>query len=466
MSDRRVMARKAQHPAARPSAGVRATPAVLALATPTPAGMVSAEAVARLQRTVGNRAVARLLEGRRPPPLESRRVRRGALARPVALRDEEVAPKEDKDKKQWEDDWNDPAFAAAQRYFKGEGRPKGTPKERYLVLCPLYKAQGISRPLKYVSDNIVSASFFGHGTPAHKDLKAALATAEASLKALKNPDGSLKYPSSPFKKVWAFNARTTSAGGWSNHADGQAVDIDPDENPHLTSAAHRSVITALTGIDIAAANPGAATGKDAYDAAKEASEAFKANYNVAGMEKRIQELKDQEAKFAVEKAAVEAELKAVPTGKKASKDDRKKAAELKAKVKAISKSAKPSTTQRQTLERELKRYKDLDAAIAKLEGSASEQEKAVSDLEAQIAAETDTKKKRALQGALKTKQAALKKTQKALAEKKADTLRGYGKTGILNLPKDVVEAMKTAGIKWGGDWAKAKDFMHFSLTGK
>jgi hypothetical protein len=42
-------------------------------------------------------------------------------------------------------------------------------------------------------------------------------------------------------------------------------------------------------------------------------------------------------------------------------------------------------------------------------------------------------------------------------------LRNYAAGGFLNLSKDVVNAMTGAGLKWGGDWKGAKDFMHFEL---
>ena len=44
-----------------------------------------------------------------------------------------------------------------------------------------------------------------------------------------------------------------------------------------------------------------------------------------------------------------------------------------------------------------------------------------------------------------------------------DPLRTYGAQGFLNLPKEVVEAMTGAGLRWGGNWKGAKDFMHFDL---
>ena len=62
---------------------------------------------------------------------------------------------------------------------------------------------------------------------------------------------------------------------------------------------------------------------------------------------------------------------------------------------------------------------------------------------------------------------ALRKHQKSLKDKTEErdryTLRKYAREGILNLPKDVVEAMTKAGFTWGGDWAVHKDLMHFDM---
>ena len=63
-------------------------------------------------------------------------------------------------------------------------------------------------------------------------------------------------------------------------------------------------------------------------------------------------------------------------------------------------------------------------------------------------------------GELKKKQAQLDKKKK---ERDADPLRKYAAEGILNLSKDVVDAMTGAGLKWGGEWEGAKDFMHLEV---
>ena len=194
---------------------------------------------------------------------------------------------------QWTSDWTDPQFAGARKYFNETSRPTGTPEDRYKIMCPLYKARGIARPLEYLKNSISpSTTFFGHSTPAHTGMQAMLAAAEKALRALKDDKGNPRFTSSPFRQLpWALNVRTTSKNTWSNHADGRAIDLDPDTNPHLDNKEHRAVITEMTGFDIEARNPGdtggaAGFGFDVYDSVKMASNRFSAVYNEAGLTSR------------------------------------------------------------------------------------------------------------------------------------------------------------------------------------
>ena len=53
---------------------------------------------------------------------------------------------------------------------------------------------------------------------------------------------------------------------------------------------------------------------------------------------------------------------------------------------------------------------------------------------------------------------------KAVGARDEDTLRGYQQRGFLDLNKTMVEALKGAGLRWGGDYSGAKDFMHFEVV--
>jgi hypothetical protein len=406
---------------------------------PAPSGRSrgASAVVLGLNQTLGNRATARLL-------------RQAVVAPPAPLTDEQ----------QWEADWNDPALAKYQAHFAGGDRPTGTPKHRYDVLCPLYKGQGIKRPLIYVRDNITTATFFGHSTPAHKDLKTKLKAAEDALKASGVTDA-------PFTKLWAFNPRTQSGGQWSNHADGKAIDFDEVTNPRLLAKGDRQIITALTGIDISAQNPGAATGQDSYDSAAEASKRFQARYSSAGMGDRIGALSGDATKLEGERDAIQTELDAVPQGKKAAKADKVKSAEILKRLKAKKAELKETTGQRASLQSEKERYDALDAAIAKLEASTTELGSEVDALRDEAESGDTAKDRASAKRQLRTKQAKLDSQERALEKKQeardADTLRGYAERGFLDLPKTLVEALKATGLRWGGDYKGAKDFMHFEL---
>jgi hypothetical protein len=453
-----------------------------------------------IQQSYGNRALQRFLQRSaqgQPVPAQLLHVQRQDP--PATTPTTPAEPAVDPVKKQWEDDWNDPTFASAQKRFAGGDRPSGTPKERYLALCPLYQAKGILRPLKYAKEEIVDARFFHQGTPAHKDVSAKLAKAEANLKELAakaEKEGTEPIPLPPFKSAWAFNPRTTSKGGWSNHADGRAIDIDAEKNPHLTSNSERTIITLLSGYDIEKRNPGDTKGQDSYDAAKAASDAFKANYNEAGMTKRIGELKADQEKLTKEQADLQTALAAVPKkakiSSKATKEERKKAQEeqaanaatskeITAKLKAKTVEVKDVAGDLKALEDELKRFTALSKAVTDAQTNVTTLDADVELLKAELATAkaktpeqlqeegtTDAQHKaklKALQTALTAKETAQKaaktKLTRAQGAYDSDSMVTYGREGILNLPKVLVKAMTDAGFTWGGDWAESKDFMHF-----
>jgi hypothetical protein len=410
-----------------------------------------------MQRAAGNKAVGQLL-------------RQGVVA----------PPKPKTDAEQWEEDWNDAAFAKAQKHFSGPDRPTGTPRQRYDVLCPLYKARGIARPLKYVSDNIVWREFFGHGTYMHLSLFTPLQTAEKALM-------KAGVTTAPFTKLWAFNPRTQTGGQWSNHADGKAIDFDEVTNPRLLDKGHRAVISALTETNISAANPGAGEGLDSYDASEQASERFQDRYSLAGMDERIEDIKGDEADLEEERKEIAEALDLIPAGKKGeakpTADQKAEAKKLKAKLTAKQAEIAAQVAARKTLEKERKRFEALDTAVQDIQ-------KAIDTVDAEIdvlSAELETlneggslkpgeaaptgkalaKQVTARKTAIAAKTAAIKRKQKqldkAVKARDDDTLRGYASRGFLDLDKDMVEALKAAGLGWGGDYTGAKDFMHFEV---
>lgn len=430
---------------------------------------------------------------------------------------------------QWTADWNNPDFAAARGYFAETGRPAGSPETRYKILCPLYKAHGIARPLLYLSTSVNgSTEFFGKKTPAHTGMQAMLAAAEKTLRDLKDDQGNPRYPSSPLRqRPWALTVRTTSAKTWSNHADGRAIDLDPNTNPHLTNATHRAVITEMTGLDVEAQNPGGALPlpplirPDGYDSVKLISDRFSAVYNQTGLTARSAQLTadrtalvaEQDAMrtgrddlatrakaVAKERDAVVKRRGATAAEKTAARDQAQAAlkdlgaqqAALKVKLTGQGKAIKAMTVRSDRIAAELRKFtaeqKRFDAAVA-----------AVGAAEAAVAAgsinlATVTEAKRATQALLEQAQkdkrpkpeiaalrkelakqtaavskakGALDRQQKSLkgktSSRDAYTLRKYAAEGIVTLSKDLVEAMKKAGFTWGGDWKVHKDIMHFDM---
>jgi hypothetical protein len=335
-------------------------------------------------------------------------------------------------RRQWEADWNDPAFSAARAHFRGDSRPTGTPRERYDLLCPFYHERGIERPLKYAAEEITTASFFDLRTPAHRDLAAALARAEGILRAR-------GHTTAPVEEGWAFNARTTSKGAWSNHADGRAIDFDSPTNPHLTGEFECGVISALTGVDVRAENPAEGTGARPYGVLKAASDRFRAAYSREGLTRRIGELKAQEARQSGEAARAAAEQRRLLEEELA------------------------------YVEGELPSVVELAREITRLGERLAQQRRSVGFLEQQLGESTFPAERAELRRRLEAERRALDETVQRLrtAERGRDAhyLRAYARTGFLSLVEEFVDALKAAGLEWGGDWEGAKDFMHFELPG-
>ena len=438
-------------------------------------------------------------------------------------------PTPDPDLAQWAADWNDAQYAGARGYFSETTRPAGTPEDRYKILCPLYKAHGIARPLPYLKNSINgSTTFFGDKTPAHTGMQAMLAAAEKTLRDLKDDKGNPRYSTTPLKqRPWALTVRTTSSNKWSNHADGRAIDLDPDTNPHLDNAEHRAIINELTGMDVEARNPGTALPlpalltPDSYDSVKLISDQFTANYTEAGLTERSAQLAANRAALVTErdgmktsradlakqakdvakqrdlavgrKGATAAEKTAAREQAKAAlKDITAKQASLKGQLAAKDSEVEAMTKRADRIAAELRKFtreqKRFDATVAAVGAAETAIGTDSTDLATATAARdaadqalaqaVKAKKPKAEIAALRkeltkqlravsTARAALRKHQKSLKdnadERDRYTLRKYAREGILNLPKDVVEAMTKAGFTWGGDWAVHKDLMHFDM---
>jgi len=227
---------------------------------------------------------------------------------------------------QWE------AHAAIHLHF-------GNRFDRYLELWPLYNSRGIQNPAGYIVANIVTVSFFGHRTPAHRDMIAPLQQAENTLRA--------RGITPSIRSFWSFNPRPSrgTTSSLSQHAFGRAVDINPEGNPLIADRYDIQVIEAVTGVDLGRPQPAAVM--------REASLAFRRSFN----QQWIDQLQQQKGR-----------------------EDRQ-----------------------QLLQAVQKRRRVLDS---------------------------------------------------------------YARTGFFNLEQTLVDALIEAGLQWGGEWDRRKDFMHFELGGR
>jgi hypothetical protein len=186
------------------------------------------------------------------------------------LVDEEVF---DDETRSAEQEWQ--AEPGLHRHFLG-----GSPQEkyaRYLQLRPLYQqATGASDPAAWLARNIVSVSFFGKTTPAHRELREPLAAAEAALR----QQG--RTPS--ISRFWGFVPRSMrTRAKLSNHALGRAVDIDPATNPHIVSRDEILVIRQATGVDLGS--------KQDHAAMRRASQTFQRTFGAAWLEAQASEVR-------------------------------------------------------------------------------------------------------------------------------------------------------------------------------
>lgn len=149
----------------------------------------------------------------------------------------------------------------------------------YVSMAPLFANNGIPDAAAYLAQTIVTAHFCGRTFPAHTVLAAALAQADAGLKAATPPPD--------VHSAWAVNARPIRgrSSSLSKHALGLAVDINPDTNPLIRASDDRDVvlvIKAVTEVDLGTTQTA--------DAMRQASLTFRATYGDDWLAARRQEL--------------------------------------------------------------------------------------------------------------------------------------------------------------------------------
>jgi peptidoglycan hydrolase-like protein with peptidoglycan-binding domain len=113
----------------------------------------------------------------------------------------------------------------------------------YLEFGPLFAARGVADAAAYLANNMTRLTFFGRHQSGHRDLLEPLQAAERSLA------GQPVEP--PITSFGCLNVRRIAGTGrLSFHALGQAIDLNPSGNPHITSPADFLVIQSVTGVDL------------------------------------------------------------------------------------------------------------------------------------------------------------------------------------------------------------------------
>jgi DNA repair exonuclease SbcCD ATPase subunit len=244
--------------------------------------------------------------------------------------------------------------------------------------------------------------------------------------------------------------RTQSGGQWSNHADGQAIDIDPDTNPRLIDPKQRAVISALTETDVSDQHLG-------YAGAAEASERFQSRYSVTGLAERSEEIYDDEHGLEAERQEIHDKLDVLGKEKRPTADQKAQARTLREQLKAKQAEIRANLAAQQAISHERDRLVGLEKAVADVE---QEIEKLQGEIDA-LDATKDTRKIAAITLKLKSRQ---RRLEAATKERDKDPLRHMADVGFLDLDEQLVNALKAAGLRWGGDYKGAKDFMHFEVV--
>ncbi|WP_152042506.1 M15 family metallopeptidase [Salinigranum salinum] len=178
-------------------------------------------------RTVGNDLQRRLVRSRINPVADSIAAINEEIVETITAATARAEAEPERVREEWE------AHPSIHHHFH-DGF------ESYRELRPHYQQHGIQNPAQYLDTVIVPTTFLGHESPVHHDLADALSDAESTLQ--DDPPA--------IDRFWGFVPRLTATGDLSDHALGQAVDIDSETNPHIRNSHDIRVIGAVTGVDL------------------------------------------------------------------------------------------------------------------------------------------------------------------------------------------------------------------------
>ena len=210
------------------------------------------------------------------------------------------------------------------------------------------------------------------------------------------------------------------------------------------------MISNLTEMDVADQNLG-------YAGAAEASSRFQARYSVTGLAERSEEIYDDEHEIEAERDKINARLGVLGKEAKPTADQKLEAKALHTELKAKQAELRTNLAAQKSISDERDKLVALEKAVTDTEAEIDTLQTEIDALDAT----KDAKKIAAMTAKLKAKQTKLAKATKARDNNPNQVLADKG---FLDLDEQLVNALKAAGLRWGGDYKGAKDFMHFEVV--
>jgi hypothetical protein len=369
-------------------------------------------------------------------------------------------------------------------------------EEGYIALRPKFdklfnksdankKKVGGKNPMQYLDDNIVTFKFLDQNLTLHKNYKTVLERVETDLKT-KDPTGYTDVVNSYKGHVQGFWVRTIAdSDSLSQHSLGMAIDIDPATNPHVKGEDIYTVITYVTGLEIYKKQPSA---KELQDASLKFKSDFNATY-ITDLERKktsLGKFVDLSAKLSPQATLIKDLNSAISIYDltAAGKAVTKERMDLITKISGFKTTLDSMSTEFNAIKT------DVDANAqsnfqSRLDNAKNQQQNlskignGIGDRKVEYDSVIEDQKAftvlySSYSGISITLNANLAKMTEIVTlinkpNKKGPTnkslLLAYAQSGFFDLSLTLVNALTAASeIRWGGNYEKNKDFMHFELN--
>lgn len=331
--------------------------------------------------------------------------------------------------------------------------------------------------MEYLDEKIKTFFFLGEKLTLHENFITVLERVETKLKA-SDPVGYEEIKKKYGGKAEGFWVRTIAGtGAISQHSLGMAIDINPATNPHVKGEEIYKVITYVTGLEIYEKTP---SPKELQDASIKFKSDFNATY-ITSLEKKKTSL-DTFIKLSAKLSPQATLIKDITASSS---------------IYGLTESGKPQTKERTDLITKITGFKttldslttefngvkaDIDTKAqenfqSRLDNAKSQQQNLVKigngSADRKVAYDAVIANQKAftvlynsystISVSLTADQAKMVEILKAIKNNKAPLL-SYGTTGFFDISLTLVNALiAEKEIRWGGNYEKNKDFMHFEL---